>query len=129
MVITPSVPVSHCHQPPPRLGSLLIIPQAILEAAGVVRVADAKDNTDQPIPVEPEQIPFVPASQRQTTTPNLSFKQASKVSTIDLSDDDEDEIVEVKDPSRRKQRKAKAKQEVVETSLLAAASGSSSQAP
>lgn len=90
-------------------------------------IADAKPNLEKPIPVEPEQIPFVPASQRQATATHLKFKQTTKYSALEDSEDD-DEIVEVKDPSRKKQRKAKAKAEFVETSLLAAASGSSTPA-
>ncbi|KAG9019905.1 exosome nuclease subunit [Tulasnella sp. 427] len=116
LVITPSVP-------------------AILKTTKATKVNPPVTQPPQhTIPKEPEQIPFVPAAQRQPSSTKLGGFTSTPAKHMEI---DDDEIVEVKDLTRgnrfkNRKRKEKGKQdtkaEIAKLSLLAAAAPPASMA-
>ncbi|KAG9046000.1 exosome nuclease subunit [Tulasnella sp. UAMH 9824] len=120
LVITPSVP-------------------EILKTAKLSKIAppisEARVPTEPTIPTEPEQLPFVPASQRQPLSAKFAEFTSTPAKHVDM---DDEEVVEVRDPELKRKSKNKKKKErerqdtksqLAKTSLLAAVAPPASASP
>ncbi|KAG8927434.1 exosome nuclease subunit [Tulasnella sp. 408] len=122
-------------------GTLVITPSVpeILKTAKLSKVAPATSEAHAPIeptiPIEPEQIPFVPASQRQPLSNKFAEFTSIPAKHVDM---DDEEVVEVRDPELKKKSKNKKKKErerqdtksqLAKMSLLAAAAPRASASP
>ncbi|KAG8907725.1 exosome nuclease subunit [Tulasnella sp. 403] len=90
LVLTPSVP-------------------AALKAAAVLRIKEAeasqpKPAADLPVPTEPEQIPFVPAAERQSGA-TLVYRPKIQYNGVDMGEDEGEEIEDVRGSVQRKKVK------------------------
>lgn len=104
-----------------------VLLQEILKTANISRVAQTPAVQQHTVPAEPEQIPFVPASQRQSLSTKFAEFTSTPARHVEI---DDDEVVEVKDPELKKKSKNKKKKErekqdtktqLAKMSLLAAA--------
>ncbi|KAG8929045.1 exosome nuclease subunit [Tulasnella sp. 417] len=130
----PTISDSLHHDIVQKIHSTLVITPSVPEILKTAKLSKAVPPTSQgyvhpepTIPNEPEQIPFEPASQRQTLSTKFADFTSTPAKHVEM---DDEEVVEVRDPelkrkSKNKQKKERERQDtksqLAKMSLLAAA--------